>query len=245
MAPEVMEQADYDYKADIWSFGITAIELATGHAPFAKHPPLKVLMMTLNNDPPTLSRETNTNRFSRVFKEMIDTCMSKDPSKRPSSEKLLLHPFFKQAKKSEWLAKNLINDIPSIENRPVKKFPQKIITNQSTDEWDFNEDKNVTPKRHISFGHVVVRKPSGHHHASESWSYTPTFDPTPPAPPVPPTRKTRALSDDFIMKHQHQGSAPPGFPHNEAVSYLHIYHIWIHYLYINRMQKRINSIHIV
>ncbi|KAL6592722.1 hypothetical protein ACP70R_049397 [Stipagrostis hirtigluma subsp. patula] len=117
MAPEVMQQLHgYDYKADIWSFGITALELAHGHAPFSKYPPMKVLLMTLQNAPPGLDYERDK-RFSKSFKDLVATCLVKDPRKRPSSEKLLRHSFFKHAKSAEYLARSIIDGLPPLGDR--------------------------------------------------------------------------------------------------------------------------------
>ncbi|BBG99263.1 Protein kinase superfamily protein [Prunus dulcis] len=117
MAPEVMEQLHgYDFKADIWSFGITALELAHGHAPFSKYPPMKVLLMTLQNAPPGLDYERDR-KFSKSFKQMIASCLVKDPSKRPSAKKLLKHSFFKQARSNDYIARTLLEGLPALGDR--------------------------------------------------------------------------------------------------------------------------------
>ncbi|KAG8366871.1 hypothetical protein BUALT_Bualt16G0013000 [Buddleja alternifolia] len=140
MAPEVMQQLHgYDFKADIWSFGITALELAHGHAPFSKYPPMKVLLMTLQNAPPGLDYERDK-RFSKVyavyenfgtkssvlllkhsflqsFKELVGACLVKDPKKRPSAEKLLKHSFFKQARTNEYLVHTILEGMSPLGER--------------------------------------------------------------------------------------------------------------------------------
>ena len=123
MAPEVMEQVDgYDFHADIWSLGITVLELCHGHAPFAKYPPMKVLLMTLQNPPPQLEAEQaeTGHHFTRGLRDFVSVCLQKDPKRRPSAAKLLEHRFLKEAKKPDFLVKHLLEAIPSLGERTAQ-----------------------------------------------------------------------------------------------------------------------------
>lgn len=81
MAPEVMAQTGHDQKADVWSIGITAIELAQGEAPYANLPAMKVILNILNEQPPQLSKE---DKWDPNFKDFVNDCLQKDPEKRPT-----------------------------------------------------------------------------------------------------------------------------------------------------------------
>ncbi|XP_066543987.1 myosin-IIIb isoform X2 [Amia ocellicauda] len=99
MAPEVIaceQQYDYSYDArcDVWSLGITAIELGDGDPPLSEMHPVKALFKIPRNPPPTLRCPE---QWCRGFSYFISQCLIKDFEKRPSVTHLLEHPFIKQA----------------------------------------------------------------------------------------------------------------------------------------------------
>nr|XP_011426128.2 serine/threonine-protein kinase 26 isoform X2 [Crassostrea gigas] len=98
MAPEIIKGQKYDTKADIWSLGITAIELAKGEPPYADLDPRKVIFQIPKKDPPQLS-----GNFSPALKDFVKDCLNKDPKDRPTARELLNYTLIKRARKTSTL----------------------------------------------------------------------------------------------------------------------------------------------
>ncbi|KAF4607002.1 hypothetical protein EYR38_001059 [Pleurotus pulmonarius] len=137
MAPELIQGRQYDAAADIWSFGITALELTQGRPPRAREPSQKVLLNIIQEDPPTLDRDGGTFKYSRAFKEVIDSCLIKDPSKRPTAEQLLQTPFFKSAKKPSYLVAAILKALPPLTQRQERQAIASAQTHRTVESWDF------------------------------------------------------------------------------------------------------------
>ncbi|WVO13581.1 hypothetical protein L204_101202 [Cryptococcus depauperatus] len=94
MAPEVIRQAGYDSRADIWSLGITAIEMAKGDPPLSEYHPMRVLFLIPKAKAPRLEAEEG---WGENFRSFVERCLQKDPHDRATAKELLQHPFITSA----------------------------------------------------------------------------------------------------------------------------------------------------
>jgi serine/threonine protein kinase len=108
MAPEVLnpEGPKISTKNDIWSFGITAMEIAFGEPPYMKMNSREVTKKILEEKPPTLALyRDDSYSFHRSFTDLISKCLNPSMELRPSAQDLLQHAFFKKAKSPRYVAK--------------------------------------------------------------------------------------------------------------------------------------------
>ncbi|EGW34928.1 uncharacterized protein SPAPADRAFT_131119 [Spathaspora passalidarum NRRL Y-27907] len=152
MAPEVIArsktkgESGYNEKADIWSTGITTIELVTGYPPLSQYDPLKVLFEIPKKRPPILQGCS----YSANIKDFVKYCLLKDPSKRPSSNTLLHHHFITRGSNVREKLIELINAKNVRMESKVKKPRHKISPANEHNSalstpivWTFETNRNL------------------------------------------------------------------------------------------------------
>ncbi|KAF2074269.1 hypothetical protein CYY_004402 [Polysphondylium violaceum] len=153
MAPEIISEKGYNQSVDMWSFGITAIELIKGKPPGSDLPPSKVFMNLLFGNSPSLAEEEERGECSHAYRDMVDKCLQKEPSRRPSASKLLEHKVFKYAKKSNYIVSNLLHNLSPCEDRYRESLSQEGSLNSSPnssrpsspDNYSANTDSPKSP----------------------------------------------------------------------------------------------------
>lgn len=141
MAPEVIDQADaenatgYDSKSDIWSLGITALEMAEGKPPHYELQPIKAILKIPNEPPPTLKEPQ---KWSEEFTHFLAKCLQKDPAHRLSAAELLEDPFIQKGMKYKHVLAELVEEcLPAL----VKARAEKQ-NDSDAEEGDSYEDED-------------------------------------------------------------------------------------------------------
>lgn len=121
MAPEVIEEIGYDCVADIWSLGITALEMAEGKPPYGDIHPMRAIFMIPQKPPPSFR---DPDKWSTEFIDFVSLCLVKNPADRATASDLLQHEYIKNAKPRGILSEIIAE---AHENREKQNFQQAAI----------------------------------------------------------------------------------------------------------------------
>ena len=140
MSPQVILNKNYDTKTDIWSLGITCLELVEGEPPFADLNPDEVMEKIANN-PPKAEDIIDPKEHTDEFIDFVNLCLEINPKKRPTADVLIKHPFIvKLSKKKEYL-KQLINEhIEEVEQ--FRKDKEEYLNSKENIENEIINDNN-------------------------------------------------------------------------------------------------------
>lgn len=137
MAPEVIQEVGYDLKADIWSLGITCIEMAESKPPYSNIHPMRAIFMIPSKPPPRL---TQPEKWSKEFTDFVYKMLTKAPDQRPSAQELLDHPFILGAK-SRTILQPMIDQQEQIISRIGRDAALGI--EEQDDEGDDDDDSDA------------------------------------------------------------------------------------------------------
>jgi serine/threonine protein kinase len=136
MAPEVIQEVGYDLKADIWSLGITCIEMAESKPPYSNIHPMRAIFMIPSRPPPRLQE---ADKWSKDFNDFIIRMLTKSPDQRPTAQELLEHPFITKAK-SRAILQPLIDQQEQIISRIGREAALGI--EEQDEDGDEDDDDN-------------------------------------------------------------------------------------------------------
>ncbi|KAG2732254.1 hypothetical protein G9P44_004671 [Scheffersomyces stipitis] len=197
MAPEVItrgkssDEGGYNEKADIWSTGITTIELVTGSPPLAQYDPMKILFDIPKKRPPVL---VGIN-FSDNIKDFVKYCLIKDPKARPRAKDLLHHQFVSRLTGRNSSVKAMLvkmirdKNMQSLATGKVKKpkYPLERFVDSDSEEqssakvqWDFETFKSEFLRRRSSTTNKEVYKRYGDNYSSLQVSASSPLSPISP-----------------------------------------------------------------
>ena len=146
MSPQVVSNEKYDTKTDIWSLGITCVELVEGEPPNGSVKPREV-MEKIRTAPPRVEEIIDTNEHTDEFIDFVGKCLEIDPSKRPTAEQLLNHKFITTLSQGREYLKNLISkhidDIKAYRDELNNKDDNEDNNSNKSEEDKKSEDKNV------------------------------------------------------------------------------------------------------